>query len=71
VSLTPHYLFIFLAGPQGYPIPRAQVSDETVQAMKGLAEEMSRRAEPGAPPNGGPAKQLGHSGVTEGPPSVS
>jgi hypothetical protein len=28
-------------------------------------------AERGAPPNGGPATQLGNSGVTEGPPSVS
>ena len=28
-------------------------------------------AEPGAPPNGGPATQLGNSDVTEGPPSVS
>jgi uncharacterized membrane protein YhaH (DUF805 family) len=27
--------------------------------------------EPGAAPNGGPATQLGNSGVTEGPPSVS
>jgi len=29
------------------------------------------KAEPGAAPNGGPATQLGNSGVTEGPPSVS
>jgi uncharacterized membrane protein (DUF2068 family) len=28
-------------------------------------------AEPSAPPNGGPATQLGNSGVTKGPPSVS
>ena len=28
-------------------------------------------AEPGAPPNGGPATHCGNSGVTEGPPSVS
>ena len=28
-------------------------------------------AEPGAPPNGGPATPLGNSAVTEGPPSVS
>ena len=28
-------------------------------------------AEPGAPPNGGPATPSGNSGVTEGPPSVS
>ena len=31
----------------------------------------SRNAEPCAAPNGGPATQLGNSGVTEGPPSVS
>ena len=29
------------------------------------------KAEPGAPPNGGPATRLGNSGATEGPPSVS
>ncbi len=46
VSLTPHYLFIFLAGPQGYPIARAQVPDETIQKMKTFAEEMRVRAEP-------------------------
>jgi hypothetical protein len=28
-------------------------------------------AQPGASPNGGPARALGNSGVTEGPPSVS
>jgi hypothetical protein len=30
-----------------------------------------RNSEPGAPPNGGPATQLGNSGVSKGPPSVS
>jgi hypothetical protein len=30
-----------------------------------------RNAEPGAPPNGGPATRLGDSGVGGGPPSVS
>jgi hypothetical protein len=32
---------------------------------------MSSNSEQGAAPNGGPATQLGNSGVTEGPPSVS
>ena len=32
---------------------------------------MSGNSEPDAAPNGGPATQLGNSGVTEGPPSVS
>jgi hypothetical protein len=30
-----------------------------------------KHVEPSAPPNGGPAKHLGNSGATEGPPSVS
>jgi cell division protein FtsX len=39
-----------------------------------LAFAWNRRrtaAEPGAAPNGSPATQLGHSGASEGPPSVS
>jgi hypothetical protein len=36
-----------------------------------LEEELDKNAEPGAPPNGGPAKPLGNSGAVEGPPSVS
>ena len=32
---------------------------------------LATNAEPNAPPNGGPATQLGNSGVAEGPPSVS
>jgi hypothetical protein len=50
ISLTRDYLFIFLAGPQGYPIPRAQVPEATIQEMKAFAEQMRRRAEPGAAP---------------------
>ena len=34
-------------------------------------QRLARRAQPVAPPNGGPAPRLGNSGVTEGPPSVS
>ena len=34
-------------------------------------ELLHERAEPGAPPNGGPAGSSGKSGVAEGPPSVS
>ena len=34
-------------------------------------ETLARDAEPAAAPNGGPTSQLGKSGVTEGPPSVS
>ena len=32
---------------------------------------VASNAEPGAPPNGGPATRLGSSGVRQGPPSVS
>jgi hypothetical protein len=53
ISLTPDYLFIFLAGPQGYAIPRARVAEATIQEMKAFADQMSRRAEPGATPNAG------------------
>ena len=37
----------------------------------GVARRLSKKAQPAAAPNGGPATRLGHSGVTEGPPSVS
>lgn len=37
----------------------------------GQQKHSPKLAEPGAAPNGGPATQLGNSGVTEGPPSVS
>jgi len=38
----------------------------------GVPVEFSRTAaEPSAAPNGGPATQLGNSGATEGPPSLS
>jgi hypothetical protein len=40
VSLAPDHLFIFLAGPQGYAIPRGQVPETTIQEMKAFAEEM-------------------------------
>lgn len=44
------------------------------QKIRTFAERLSmsyKRVEPDAPANGGPATQLGNSGVTEGPPSVS
>jgi len=47
--LTPEYLFIFLAGPQGYPIPRAQVPDSTIQEVKAFVESHTRNTEPNAP----------------------
>ena len=34
-------------------------------------EKRARRAQPGAPPDSGPARQLSNSGVTKGPPLVS
>ena len=41
------------------------------EIMQEAQRALKRIAEPGAAPNGGPATQLGDSGVTEGPPSVS
>ena len=41
------------------------------EASLRMFEAAKRIAEPGAPPNGGPATPLGNSRVTEGPPSVS
>ncbi len=38
VSITPEYLFIFLAGPQGYIIPRAQVQESTFAEVKAYVE---------------------------------
>ena len=35
------------------------------------AIQRSESAQPGAPPNGGPAERFGNSGVSGGPPSVS
>ena len=71
VSLTPDYLFILLAGPQGYPIARAQVGEATIQQIKAFAEEMSRRAEPAAAPNDGPSVKMDCSQATGGPSSVT
>ena len=71
VSLTSDYLFIFLAGPQGYPIARAQIPGDTIQKMKAFAEGMSRRAEPAPAPNDGPSVKIVSSQATGGPSSVS
>ncbi len=43
--------------------------EEIMDSINELGQE--ERAERGAAPNGGPAKQSGDSGVTEGPPSES
>jgi hypothetical protein len=71
VLLTADHLLIFLAGPQGYSIPRDQVPDATIQVMKAFAESRIPGTEPGAPPNGGATTRLGKSRVQGGPPSRS
>ncbi|MGA2542296.1 MAG: YcxB family protein [Verrucomicrobiota bacterium] len=38
VAITPEYLFIFLAGPQGFIIPRAQVQESTIAQVKAYVE---------------------------------
>jgi hypothetical protein len=50
VLLTAHHLLIFLAGPQGYTIPRIQVPDTTIQDMKAFAEKRIQGTESGALP---------------------
>lgn len=55
VTLTPEYLFIFLAGPQGFPIPRAQVPDSAIQEVKAFVESHMRNTEPAATPDSCPA----------------
>ena len=43
-----------------------------IHSIIGLRHELSQTgAEPSTAPNGGPATQLGNSGATKGPPSVS
>jgi hypothetical protein len=49
----------------------ADVAKRSEAMWAELEEELDKNAEPGAPPNGGPAKPLGNSGAVEGPPSVS
>jgi len=46
----------------------SELEDTIVSSAR---EVLNITAEPDAAPNGGPATQLGNSGVTEGPPSVS
>jgi hypothetical protein len=41
------------------------------QGYKHAVSYLRRQVEPGAAPNGDPAKRVGNSGLTEGPPSVS
>lgn len=45
VALTPQHLFIFLAGPQGFAVPRAQLPDSTIQDLKAFAESHLRNTE--------------------------
>jgi len=49
VSLTDDHLLIFLVGPQGYPVPRSQVADATIQEIKAFVEERLASTEPTAP----------------------
>ena len=53
------------------PEPAPWLARESIFEFTAREPKNRNPAEPGAPPNGGPATQLGNSGVTEGPPSVS
>jgi hypothetical protein len=57
---------------RSYRVNLDEESEKTFKDIFGSDQLIKNKdAEPGAPPNGGPATQLGTSGVTEGPPSVS
>ncbi len=65
-------MHILDASSRGMETARIRVSSfEQDPAIRFWAQKVSIVAQPGAAPNGGPAKRLGNSGVTEGPPSVS
>lgn len=66
--LTTYELLEAVGKPQGAEL-KALNDRWTALRDKFFADK--DRAEPGAPPNGGPAKPSGKSGVTGGPPSVS
>jgi len=57
-------------GGWGDPQPQGPIFD--MRKRRDEAERLRKASiKPGAPPNGGPATQLGTAGVAEGPPSVS
>lgn len=58
------------AGAIGEYDPRAP-TEACRMKVADLRQKMAEKCQPDAAPNGGPATQLGNSGVTEGPPSVS
>ena len=61
-----------LCPPLGFAILGGAMSGFYVSALeKWVRMRPVPEAELGAPANGGPAKPVGNSGVTEGPPSVS
>ena len=55
---------------EAFSLSRRTLQREYFDRFEAICNEI-RGAEPGAPPNGGPATLLGNSGVAEGPPSVS
>jgi hypothetical protein len=55
----------------GYKYEYEAVTGRATTVSPGLERAKSCAAEPGAPPNGGPAEQFGNSDVGGGPPSVS
>jgi hypothetical protein len=58
--------------PLGFAILGGAMSGFYVSALeKWIRMRLVPEAALGAPPNGGPGKPVGNSGVTEGPPSVS
>ncbi len=54
-----------------FPLPLAVALLLWTVGVVWVVVQRVKNAQPGAPPNGGPARPFGNSGVVEGPPSVS
>ena len=65
------FTLIVVGGVMGWTLSRWRGDVKTELLIRLIREHEKAAAQPGAPPNGGPAMRPGNSGVTEGPPSVS
>jgi hypothetical protein len=66
----------YFDGDSHYRLPEVQEEAQKLSAVAWTGRAQSNaitieHAEPGAPPNGGPAERFGNSGISGGPPSVS
>ena len=71
VTVLATVLFFSSIGYRGFPYIALLNLPPVIFAAVHMAIRTNQNAEPGAPPNDGPATRIGNSGATEGPPSVS